>query len=186
MCSCVCPLKRQLSLACWRNTYLWRHSTNNCLTMSNRSSEEAKNRVQNIECSFDCVARSAVLLKRNVTNILLNFCEQKFVQHGPITIAIDVNGLFLLDKNPHQTVTRFACVGFVMYACGFFVPQMLQFCLFTYPPRSKWASSEKTIFFCRNRHLLSIAGPLIEAYTSLYTLIFVRRKDKINYMWNQT
>ena len=56
-----------------------------------------KNRAQNIECSFGCVARSAVLLKPNVANILLfNFCEQKFVQHGPITIAIDCNGLFLL------------------------------------------------------------------------------------------
>ena len=45
-----------------------------------------KNRAQNIECSFGCVA-----------NILLfNFCEQKFFQHGPITIAIDCNGLSLL------------------------------------------------------------------------------------------
>ena len=41
-----------------------------------------KNRTQNIVCSFGCVARSTVLLK--------------FVQHGPITIAIDGNGLFLL------------------------------------------------------------------------------------------
>ena len=56
-----------------------------------------KNRAQNIECSSDCVARSAVLLKPNVANILLfNFCEQKFVQHGPIAIAIDCNGLPLL------------------------------------------------------------------------------------------
>ena len=37
------------------------------------------------------------LLEPNVANILLfNFCEQKFVQHGPITIAIDCNGLSLL------------------------------------------------------------------------------------------
>ena len=49
-----------------------------------------KNRAQNIECSFGCVARSAVLLKPNVANILrFNFCEQEFVQHGSITIAID-------------------------------------------------------------------------------------------------
>ena len=54
-----------------------------------------KNRAQNIVCCFGCVARSAVLLKPNVANILLlNFCEQKFVQHGPITIAIDCNGHF--------------------------------------------------------------------------------------------
>ena len=51
-----------------------------------------KNRAQNIECSFGCV-----LLKANVANILLfNFCEQKFVQHDPITIAIDCNDLCLL------------------------------------------------------------------------------------------
>ena len=30
-----------------------------------------------------------------------------------------------------------------MYACDFSVPQMRQFCLFTYPSKSKWASSEK-------------------------------------------
>ena len=48
-----------------------------------------------------------------------------------------------LDQNLHQTVTRFGCVGFSMYYCGFSAPQMRQFCLFTYPPISKWVSSEK-------------------------------------------
>ena len=126
-----------------------------------------KNRSQDIECSFGCVARSAVLLKPNVANILLfNFCEQKFVQHGPIAIAIDCNGpspclfskkngpIMALDQNPQQTVSRFGCVGFSMFAWGFAVPQIRQFCLFIYPPRSTWASSEKMIFFCQNRHLL--------------------------------
>ena len=46
-----------------------------------------------------------------------------------------------LDQNPQQTVTRFGCIGFSMYVCGFSVPKMRQFCLFTYPPRSKWVSS---------------------------------------------
>ena len=56
-----------------------------------------KNRVQNIECSFGCVVRNAVLLKPNISNIFLfNFCEQKFDQHAPLTIAIDCNGLILL------------------------------------------------------------------------------------------
>ena len=32
------------------------------------------------------------------------------------------------NQNPHQTVTRFGCVGFSMYACGF---SMRQFYLFT-------------------------------------------------------
>ena len=52
-----------------------------------------------------CVALSAGLLKPNVANILLfKFCEQKFVQHGPITIVIACNGLSLLifeDKCPN-------------------------------------------------------------------------------------
>ena len=43
-----------------------------------------------------------------------------------------------LDQNPHQTGTRFGCVGFSMYACWFSVTQMRQFCLFTYPPRYIW------------------------------------------------
>ena len=56
-----------------------------------------KNRAENIWRNFGCVARSAVLLKPNVANILLlNFCAQKFIQHGPITIAIDCNGHSLL------------------------------------------------------------------------------------------
>ena len=80
------------------------------------------------------MACSAVLLKPNVANILLfNFCEQKFVQQGTITIAIDYKDLSLLifeEKWPnyaselHQTVTRFGCVGFSMYACGLSVPQI--------------------------------------------------------------
>ena len=125
-----------------------------------------KNRVQNIECSFGCVARSAILLKPNVANIILfNFCKQKFIQHGPITMTITVsswlfskiNGPIMpLDQNQHQTVTRFGSVGFSMYACGFSVPQMWQFCLLTYPQRSKLASSEKMISFTKNRHLLKV------------------------------
>ena len=101
-----CLLKRQLSLACWRNTYFWRHPTN-VIKSQLRSGQTTsalrlimrffKNRAQNIECNFGCMARRAVLLKPNVAKILfLNFCEQKFIQHGPITITIDCNGLSLL------------------------------------------------------------------------------------------
>ena len=56
-----------------------------------------KNRAQNIDCSFGCVARNAILLKPYVANTLLfNFCEEKFVQYFPITIAIGRNGLSLV------------------------------------------------------------------------------------------
>ena len=76
-----------------------------------------------------------------------------------------------LDQNPHQTVTRFGCVGFSMYAWGFFVPQMRQFYFFAYPPRSKWASSEKVIFFFFAKidvFCKSIAGPVSEEYTQQF------------------
>ena len=47
-----------------------------------------KNKVQNIECSFGCVTRSTVLVKPNVVNILLlNFCEEKFVQLSLLTVT---------------------------------------------------------------------------------------------------
>ena len=96
-----------------------------------------KNSAQIIECSFCCMARNAVLLKTNVANILLfNFCEQ----HGPITIAIDCNGLSLLifeEKWPNYASGLKSAPNSDSFWCGFSMPQMRQFCLFTYPPRSK-------------------------------------------------
>ena len=46
----------------------------------------------------------------------------------------------ILDQNPHQTVTRFGCVGLTMYAGGFSVPQMQLFCTFAYSPLTVTAS----------------------------------------------
>ena len=79
-----------------------------------------------------------------------------------------------LDKNPHQIVTRFGRIQrFSMDAYGFSVPQMLQFCLFTYPPRSKRASSEKMILFGKiGIFCKSLVGPLpsvVQAYTQPYS-----------------
>ena len=71
--------------------------TNQTISALRLIMRSSKNRAQNIECSFGCGALSAVLLKLNVANIFLfNFCEQKFVQHGLVTIAINSNGLSLL------------------------------------------------------------------------------------------
>ena len=88
------------------------------------SSTIFNNRAQNIDCSFGCMARSAVLLKPNVANILLlNFCEQNFVQHGPITIAIDYNGLSWLifeEKWPNYASgpkSDFLCLKCDNFAC---------------------------------------------------------------------
>ena len=239
-----------------------------------------KNRAENIDCSFDCVARRAILLKPNVANILLfNFCEQKFVQHGLITIAIDCNGLSVLifeekwpnyargpifapnsdlfwmrrlfnvcvrvfcDPNAiimqslktgrkissivsavwHVVLLKpnvanilllnfceqkfvqygsitiaidYNCLALLVfeekwlnYACGpksapnndlafqcmpagFLCPKCNNFCLFTYPPRSKCASSVSRSHSAKR-------------YSGVYTTIFVRRKDKTNYLSKQ-
>ena len=103
-----------------------------------------KNRAQNIDCSFGCVARSAVLLKPNVVNIFLfNFCEQKFVQHGPITIAIDWNAVFFLifeekclnyASAPKSAPNSDSFWVRRFFSLRFSMTQMWQFCLFTYPP----------------------------------------------------
>ena len=113
-----------------------------------------KSKVQNIKCSF-------VLLKPNVANIpLFNFCEHQFVQHGPIMIAIDCNGLSLLifiEKWPNYPSGPISAPN----SDSFWVHRLFNVCVrvFCAPnatilPRSKWTSSEKMIFFCQNRHLL--------------------------------
>ena len=76
-----------------------------------------------------------------------------------------------LDQNPHQIVTRFGCVGLSMYACGFSMPKMRQFCLFTYPPRLKWASSEKMIFFLpKSATSVSQSVAIFPSVVQVYTL----------------
>ena len=113
----------------------------------------------------------AVLLKPNVANILnFNLCEQKFVQHGMITIAIDCNGLSLLifeEKWPnYASGPKSATNSDSFWLRWLFNVCVRVFCLFIYPPRSIWASTEKMLFvakigiFCK-----SIAGPLSEAKT---------------------
>ena len=87
-----------------------------------------------------------------------------------------------LDQNPRWTVTRFWCVGISMYACRFSVPQMRQFCL----PRSKWASSEKKIFFVEiGIFCKSIAGPLSEAETH-WIVKWLQLRNQLNFVWRHT
>ena len=117
------------------------------------------------------MVRSAILLKPNVANILLfNFCEQKFVQHGPITIAIDWNGLSLMifeEKWPNYASgpksapnTDSFCVHRFFNVCVrfFCAPNAIKMSFF-------WKDDfvAKIGIFCK-----SIAGPfpsVIPAYT---------------------
>ena len=65
------------------------------------------------------------------------------VTASPCSLPKKNGPIMILDQNPHQTVTRFGYVGaFQCMHAGFLYP-----CLFTYPPSSKWASSEKMILF---------------------------------------
>ena len=114
-----------------------------------------KNRVQNIECSFGCVARSAVLLKPNIANILLfNFSEEKFFQYGPVTIAIDCNGLSLHiceEKWPN-------------YATG---------------PKSAPNSNSFWV-----RRLFNVCMRVFYAPNAIILLVYITAKIKMSFIWN--
>ena len=118
-----------------------------------------------------------------------NFCEQKFVQYGLITIAIDCNGLslFVFEEKLAQlwlwTKIRtkqwlvFGASAFQCMSAGVLCPKCYNFsCLHT-RQNQKDDFFPKISIFCK-----SIAFPL----PSVYTTIFVRRKDKTNYLSNQT
>ena len=111
-----------------------------------------KNKAQNIE---GWVARRAVLFKPNVANILLfNFCEQKFVQHGPITIAIDCNGLSLL----------------------IFEEKWLN-----YAPSPKSTPNSDSF---RMRRLFNVCVRIFCASNETIFLVYIPAKIKISFIWN--
>ena len=117
-------------------------------------------------------------LKPNVVNTLLfNFCEQKFVKHGPITLVIE-------EKSTNYTSGRKSAPKNDL----FWVHRLFNVCvqvfsapnatiLLIYPPKSKWTLSGILS--------KSIADPLSKAKT-YWMIIFVQRKDKTNYLSNQT
>ena len=161
-----CPLKRQLSLSCRRNTYLYgvpQIIVQQCQIATARWSNDIssatdnaifKNRAQNIVCSFGCVVRRAVLLKPNVANILLfNFYEQKFVQHGPITIAIDCDGLslFIFEENWSN-----------------------------YAPGPKSAPNSGSFWVCR---LFNVCVRVFCAPNATILLVYIPAKVKMSFIW---
>ena len=121
MCSCISPMASRILFFKAQLSLACRHNTYLSLHPTNNSPTVSNH--------------SSDVAKRHHNGLSLLIFEE----NGPI---------MPLHQNRHQTVTRFGCVGFSMYVCGFSVPQMRQFYLFTYLPRSKWASSEKMIFFC--------------------------------------
>ena len=85
-----------------------------------------------------------------------------------------------LDQNPHQTVTRLECVG--VSIVDFLCPKCDNFaCLHSRQDQNELHL--KMIFFA----IIAIfCKPTSQRYSSIYTTIFVRRKDKTNYLSNQT
>ena len=135
-----------------------------------------KNRAQNIECSLGCVPRSAVLLKLNVANPL-KFLWRKIRSTWPITIAIDCNGLPLLIFQEKWS-NYVAGPKSAPNNDSFWMRRIFNVCMLVYiPAKIKMSFIWKDdFFFCQNAQHCS----------SVYTIIFVRRKDKTNYLANQT
>ena len=112
----------------------------------------------NFSCLHTCQDQNELHLKRWFFLPISASSASRSQAHFPVLFN------YATGQKSHQTVTRFVCVCFSKYACGL----MRQFFLFTYLPRSKWASSEKMIFFANiGIFCKSIAGPLNEAYTSV-------------------
>ena len=143
------------------------------------------------------MARSRVLLKPNVANILLfNFCEQKFVQHGPKTIAIECNGLSLLtfeEKWPNYASEPKSAPN----SDSFWIRRLFNVCVRVFcatngtillvyiPAKIKISFIWKDDFFFLAKigiFCKSICRNISHHCSGVYTPIFVRLKDRTNYL----
>ena len=144
--------------------------------------------MQNIEGSFGCVALSADLLKPNVANILFfNVCEEKFVQHGSITIVIDCNGFSLLifeekwsnyasepKSAPNSMHNVLDALAFQCMRAGFLCPKYDNFfCLHTRQYQNEL-------------HLKRWSASSVSRSQAHFPALFKLRKGKTNYLSNQT
>ena len=116
------------------------------------------------------ISSSSIFVNKNSVNMARSQ-SLLTITASPCSFSKKNYPIMPLDQNPHQTVTRFGCIGFSVYACGFSVPQMQQLCLFTYPPRSEWASCEKMIFFFAKIGIfyMSLRPSVVQAYTQPYS-----------------
>ena len=78
----------------------------------------------------------------------------------------------LLDQNPHQTVTRFGCVGFSMYACVRQYQNELHLKI--------WFFFAEIGIFCK-----SIAGPLCEVKTH-WMVNWLQLLSQLNFVLRHT
>ena len=129
---------------------------------------------QNVECSFGCIARSAVLLKPNVANIFLFnfFVNKNSFKYSPITLAINCNGHSLLICE-EKWLNYGSGSEYVLNTDSFWVCRLFNVCVWVFcAPKSnnsaclhtrqdkkelhlkRWFFFVKTGIFCK-----SIAGP---------------------------
>ena len=113
-----CPLKHQLSLACRRNTYLWRHPkiVQRCQISAPRwpndissAADNAifKNRPQNNEYSFGYVTRSAVFLEFKGVIVRSRLSTWIFLLGKQLNDVVGLSGCgwlteFLLRSHSHR------------------------------------------------------------------------------------
>ena len=92
-----------------------------------------------------------------------------------------------LDQNPYQTVSRFGCASFFMKIRTIFCAPNAIILLVYIPAKIKMRFIWKHNFFSKiGIFCKSISGNISQRCSSIYTTIFVRRKDTNNYLWNQT
>ena len=151
-----CPLNRQLSLACRRNTYLWRHPTNN--------NQIAAPRWPN-DISYAVIMRSPKTWRKTSSVASAAHFRRKMAQ------------LRLWSK---IRTKQWLVLGASAYQCmraGVLCPNCDNF-LFYIPTKIKMSFIWKDDFFCQNRQKFVDRKRIHN--------LFVRRKDKTNYLSNQT
>ena len=151
-----------------------------------------KNRAQYIECSFvaPCcwnqilpISSSSIFVNENSFN-MARLRSLLTLTASPSSFSKKNYPIIPLDQNPHQRLTRFGCVGFSMYACGFFCAPNATILLVYILAKIKMSFIWKDDFFWQNRYLLLVDHrPTFQRCSSVFV---VRRKDKINYLSNQT
>ena len=128
----------------------------------------------------------------------LQFLWTKFVQHGSITITIDCKGLSLLifeekwpnyASRPKSAPKRDSFLGTSAFQCiraGFLCPKSNYFaCLHTRQAQNELHLKRWFLFLPKLASYVSRSVAIFPC-SSVYKTIFVRQKDKTNYLSNQT
>ena len=139
-----------------------------------------KNRAQNIECSFGCVARSAVLLPTSYSTIFKKKNSFNIVRwRSPLTVT--ASPLIFEEKWPNYTSGPKSAPNSDL----FWVRRLFNVCVRVLCALNATILLHlKRWFFCQNRQ--KWCRNISQRCSSVYTTIFILRKNKTNYLSNQT